>query len=94
MKDFIIQQCDEMYGYISTDKDQKFGFDFSRGAVLKRLSKLYNDFSYAENGALVVFPNQREFTKKDLIYANKLSHYKADFDLQQMAFRSRLFNER
>lgn len=94
MIDFIIQQCDEIYGYISTDKEQKHGFENSHDAVIKKLTKLYGEFTFAENGALVVFPNQREFTKKDLIYMNKLAHYKMNFDVQQATFMKKLFNGR
>lgn len=94
MRDFVVARCNDMWGYISTDKEHKHGFEETREAVFKKLNRLYGKFTYAENGELILFDGQRKFTNKDKILANKLNHYKTDFDLQQALFMSRLFEGR
>lgn len=94
MRDFVIVKCDDMWGYISTDREQKHGFEENYTTLMKKLEKYYGKFTYAENGELALFEGQREFTQRDKLYARKLMHHKMNFDIQQALFMSRFFNER
>lgn len=94
MKDFVIVQYKDLCGYISTDKKCIHGFEQSRAAVIMRLERFFGEYSYACEGEKPTSPNQREFTKRDKIYANKLAHAKTKYEVEYAVFLSKYYGGR
>lgn len=82
MKDFIVARFGNTYGYLSTDKEHNSGFSLSYKDTIETLEKKYGDFTYANPEELPVHEHQREWTKKDRIYLNKLKFLKDIDDIQ------------
>lgn len=80
--DFVIARFNDMYGYISTGKDKSYGFDFSYRDVVNHLEKKCKDFTYAKPEELAVHEHQREWTKKDRIFYNKLKHLYSGYNYE------------
>ena len=75
MKDFIIAKFNDVYGYIATGREKGFGFHPNRQQIIKRLEAIDKDYTYASPEELAVNDHQREWTKQDGVYYNKLKYF-------------------
>ena len=73
--DFVVVKMSGSYGYISTGKEKCHGFCSSYDSLLQTLDKKYGEYTFANPEELAVRPHQRDWTKVDNIYVNKLKHY-------------------
>lgn len=73
--DFVVAKLPGAYGYIATGKDHHHGFNMSLKSLFEDLKKKDADFTYATPMELPLADNQREWTKRDNIYLNKLKYY-------------------
>ena len=91
--DFIIARFNDTYGYISTGKDRKYGFEWEYKDVIQKLEKKYGDFTFAKPEELAVHEHQREWTQKDRVYYNKLKFYydRYNYQMAQCLMQSRRF---
>ena len=89
--DFVVARFHDKYGFISTDKNKKHGFDIDYKHLMKRLEEFDKDFTYTTPEELAVHDHQREWTAKDRIHYNKLKYMsdQYDRDLAQIMLLSR-----
>lgn len=73
--DFIIARIQDSYGYMSTGTDKSHGFSQSLKEVFTTLENKDNDYTYASPMELPLMEHQRDWTKRDSVYLNKLKHF-------------------
>lgn len=92
--DFVIARMQNSYGFISTNNSRVHGFTIDYKGMLEAMEKRDKNFTFASPMELPLDEHQREWSKKDNIYLNKLKYYHTKEAIELTMLMAREMRER